>query len=78
MKIIISGAVANYDLADMMDIDLEASHDELHHSSHIMSSLGNSMPGFGIVAAVLGVVIYPWEQSAARQVRSDIRSGRHW
>jgi chemotaxis protein MotA len=57
MKIIISGAVANYDLSDMMEIDLEASHDELHHSSHILSTLGDSMPAFGIVAAVLGVVI---------------------
>ncbi len=57
MKIIISGAVANYDLAEMMDIDLEASHDEIHHSSHICASLGDSMPAFGIVAAVLGVVI---------------------
>jgi len=57
MKIIISGAVANYDLAEMMEIDLEASHDELLHSSHILASLGDSMPGFGIVAAVLGVVI---------------------
>jgi chemotaxis protein MotA len=57
MKIIISGAVTNYDLADMMDIDLEASHDELHHSSHILASLSDSMPAFGIVAAVLGVVI---------------------
>jgi chemotaxis protein MotA len=57
MKIIISGAVANHDLAEMMDIDLEASHDELNHSSHMLSSLGDSMPAFGIVAAVLGVVI---------------------
>ncbi|HLJ57973.1 MAG TPA: flagellar motor stator protein MotA [Chthonomonadaceae bacterium] len=57
MKIIISGAVTNYDLAEMMEIDLEASHDELHHASHMCSTLGDSMPGFGIVAAVLGVVI---------------------
>jgi len=57
MKIIISGAVTNYDLAEMMEIDLEASHDELNHSSHICASLGDSMPAFGIVAAVLGVVI---------------------
>src|SRR5260221_14573707 len=57
MKIIISGAVTNYDLADMMEIDLEASHDEIHHSSHILSTVGDAMPGFGIVAAVLGGVI---------------------
>lgn len=57
MKVVVSGAVGSYDLADLMDIDLEASHDELHHPSHIMAGLGDAMPGFGIVAAVLGVVI---------------------
>ena len=57
MKIIISGAVTNYDLSDMMEIDMEASHDEIFHSSHILSKVGDAMPGFGIVAAVLGVVI---------------------
>ncbi len=57
MKVVVSGSVGNYDLADMMDMDLEASHDELLHPSHIVGSLADSMPGFGIVAAVLGVVI---------------------
>ncbi len=57
MKVVISGAVANYDLSDLMDLDLEAGHQEIHHPAHILQSLGDSMPGFGIVAAVLGVVI---------------------
>ncbi len=57
MKVVITGSVANQDLADMMDIDMEASHEECLKPSQIISSLGDSMPGFGIVAAVLGVVI---------------------
>jgi chemotaxis protein MotA len=57
MKVIITGSVQNYDLSDMMDIDLETSHEELSKPAKIVATLGDSMPGFGIVAAVLGVVI---------------------
>lgn len=57
MKVVITGSVATYDLADMMDVDLETCHEEVLKPSQIISSLGDSMPGFGIVAAVLGVVI---------------------
>ena len=57
MKVVITGSVANHDLAEMMDIDMETSHEEIMKPSGIMQKLGDSMPGFGIVAAVLGVVI---------------------
>lgn len=57
MKVIITGSVGVYDLSDMMDIDLETTHEEVVHPAHIIQTLGDSMPGFGIVAAVLGVVI---------------------
>lgn len=57
MKVIVTGSTANYDLMEMMDIDLETTQDEAMHPSHIMAKLGDSMPGFGIVAAVLGVVV---------------------
>jgi len=57
MKVVVTGSVSNYDLAEMMDIDLEATHEEIQHPAHIVATLGDSMPGFGIVAAVLGVVI---------------------
>ena len=57
MKVVVTGSVQIYDLSDMMDIDMETTHEEVMHPAHIISSLGDSMPGFGIVAAVLGVVI---------------------
>ncbi len=57
MKVVITGSVAVYDLAEMMEIDLEVSHEEAEKSAHILQSVGDAMPGFGIVAAVLGVVI---------------------
>ena len=57
MKVVITGSVQPFDLNDMMDIDLETTHEEVMHPVHIVSGLGDSMPAFGIVAAVLGVVI---------------------
>jgi chemotaxis protein MotA len=57
MRVVITGSTSSYDLADMMDIDLQASHEECRKPTEVMQKLGDSMPGFGIVAAVLGVVI---------------------
>ena len=57
MKVVITGSVANHDLSELMDIDLETTHEEILKPSGIIQNLGDSMPGFGIVAAVLGVVI---------------------
>jgi chemotaxis protein MotA len=57
LKLIVMGGVGVYDLADMMDIDLEAQHEESMKMTNILSTMADSMPGFGIVAAVLGVVI---------------------
>jgi len=57
LKIVVMGGVGIYDLADMMDIDLEIREHEAMKTSHILTTIADSMPGFGIVAAVLGVVI---------------------
>ncbi|HZO90727.1 MAG TPA: flagellar motor stator protein MotA [Chthonomonadaceae bacterium] len=57
MKVIITGTVADYNLADMMEIDLEVGHEELVKPAQVLAKVGDAMPGFGIVAAVLGVVI---------------------
>jgi chemotaxis protein MotA len=57
LKLVIMGGISVYDLSDMMDIDLEAQHEEAMHIPNILTTVGDAMPGFGIVAAVLGVVI---------------------
>jgi len=57
LKLVVMGGISIYDLSDMMDIDLEAQHEEAMKTSNILSTVSDSMPGFGIVAAVLGVVI---------------------
>lgn len=57
MRVIISGAVQPHDLEELMDNDIEAMQEEEMHPSHSLSNTADSLPGLGIVAAVLGVVI---------------------
>lgn len=57
LKLVIMGGIAIYDLSDMMELDLEAQHEEAMLETNMLSTIADSMPGFGIVAAVLGVVI---------------------
>jgi chemotaxis protein MotA len=57
MRVIISGAVQPHDLEDMMDTDIEAAHEEEMRPSNALTTVADSLPGLGIVAAVLGVVI---------------------
>jgi chemotaxis protein MotA len=57
LKVQISSPMSPYDLEDLMDKDLKSHNDEENHVPHTISKIGDSMPGLGIVAAVLGVVI---------------------
>lgn len=57
MKVILTGAVGPHDLSEMMEVDLETAHAEAHQPMHAVQTVGDAMPGFGIVAAVLGVII---------------------
>jgi len=57
MRVIISGAVQPHDLEDMMENDIETLHQEEERPSNALGTTADSLPGLGIVAAVLGVVI---------------------
>ncbi len=57
MKVILTGAVGPHDLSEMMEIDLETAHHESHIPVQAIQTVGDAMPGFGIVAAVLGVIV---------------------
>jgi chemotaxis protein MotA len=57
MRLIIMGGVPENDLEAMMDLDLETHHHDKSKPSSSLSRIGDSLPGLGIVAAVLGVVI---------------------
>ena len=57
MKVVLTGAVGPHDLSEMMEIDIETAHHEANIPAEAIQTVGDSMPGFGIVAAVLGVII---------------------
>jgi chemotaxis protein MotA len=57
LKVVITGTVQPFDLAEMMDADLETHHKAQEKVPKVLANTGDAMPGFGIVAAVLGVVI---------------------
>lgn len=58
MRLIISGSgVQPHDLDALMDVDLETHHEESSKPSKVLQITGDSLPGLGIVAAVLGIVI---------------------
>lgn len=53
----VSGGVEAMDIDQMMEIDLEVHHREAQEPVAALSTMADSLPGLGIVAAVLGVVI---------------------
>ncbi len=57
MRVIISGSVQPHDLQELMEEDIETLHAEELRPSQALSSVADSLPGLGIVAAVLGVVL---------------------
>jgi chemotaxis protein MotA len=57
LKVLLTGAVEDHHLAEILDLDLERQHEEAMAVPGALTRVGDAMPGFGIVAAVLGVVI---------------------
>ena len=57
IKVIILGGIAPHDLEALMDEDLQVHHDEASRPASTLAKVGDALPGLGIVAAVLGVVI---------------------
>ena len=57
LKVLLTGTVEDHNLAEILDIDLEKHHHEQMLVPHAVTAVSDAMPGFGIVAAVLGVII---------------------
>ncbi|MDP3284599.1 MAG: flagellar motor stator protein MotA [Desulfobacterales bacterium] len=56
-RLVIVGGVSPHDMEMLMDGDIETHHHEGIKPGMILQKIGDSMPGLGIVAAVLGIVI---------------------
>ncbi|WP_028325737.1 flagellar motor stator protein MotA [Desulfatirhabdium butyrativorans] len=56
-RTIISTNMTPSELEDLMDVDIEAQHHDHMASSEAITRVADALPGLGIVAAVLGVVL---------------------
>jgi chemotaxis protein MotA len=57
LRMYISGGVGSFELDQMMELDMEVHHQSASTPVAALSTIADSLPGLGIVAAVLGVVI---------------------
>ena len=57
MRMAVTGGVKAFDVDQMMELDLEVHHHTSMEPTHALSSVADALPGLGIVAAVLGIVV---------------------
>lgn len=56
LKPIIDGKIKPDQLESLMNAEIESKEAEAEHPVHILNLVGDSLPGIGIVAAVLGII----------------------
>jgi chemotaxis protein MotA len=57
LRMAITGGVEPFDMDQMMELDMEVNHHASTQPISALSTVADALPGLGIVAAVLGVVI---------------------
>jgi chemotaxis protein MotA len=57
LRMAITGGVEPFDMDQMMELDMEVHHNGAIQPVDALTTVADSLPGLGIVAAVLGVVI---------------------
>ena len=57
LRLVLVGSVPPHDLDALMDSEMEVHHEEAGKPAAALQKVGDALPGIGIVAAVLGIVI---------------------
>jgi chemotaxis protein MotA len=57
LKVLLTGTVDDHHLSEILELDLEQQHEEAMKVPRALQTVADAMPAFGIVAAVLGVII---------------------
>ena len=57
MKVMLSGGVPPHELEAIIDIEIDTFEHENRPASDTLNKVGDSFPGLGIVAAVLGIIV---------------------
>jgi len=56
LRLMVSGNMNAFQIENLMDNEIDTHHAEGHVPAHCIARLGDGLPAFGIVAAVMGVV----------------------
>lgn len=56
LRLMISGNMDAFQIENLMDNEIDTHHHEGEVPAHVIAKLGDGLPAFGIVAAVMGVV----------------------
>jgi chemotaxis protein MotA len=57
MRMAITGGVSSFDVDQLMELDLEVHQHCAEEPAHALMTVADALPGLGIVAAVLGIVV---------------------
>jgi len=57
LRMVVSGGISPFELDNLMTAELDTHEKEAHAPAHALQQVADALPGFGIVAAVLGIVI---------------------
>ena len=56
LRLMVGGNLDPHELESLLEYELETHHNEAHEPAHAVQKVADALPGFGIVAAVLGIV----------------------
>ncbi|MHB1353456.1 MAG: flagellar motor stator protein MotA [Thiobacillus sp.] len=56
LRLMVSGSMNAFEIENLMDNEIETHHHEGEVPAHVIAKVGDGLPAFGIVAAVMGVV----------------------
>jgi len=57
LRLMVSAKLNSFEIEALMDVELDTHHEEGHAPASAVTRIADGLPGFGIVAAVLGIVI---------------------
>ena len=57
LRLMVGGNMNPFEIENLMDVELETHHHEAEKVPSAITAVSDGLPGFGIVAAVLGIVI---------------------
>jgi chemotaxis protein MotA len=56
LRLMVSGSMNAFEIENLMDNEIETHHHEAEVPAHVITKIGDGLPAFGIIAAVMGVV----------------------